>query len=302
MNCGKCSRDISIAKDAAKCVECGLSFHVTCCRIRTLAKLTSMSARNLASWKCDDCSQDSSSVASHKSDSVDPNISDILLAIQKEIAVSQAANRDGFSAIEQRLTGLQASVDEFHKRLSSLEAENVELKAECVEPRTKNESLSRRVFDVELQMADIQQYSRNHNIEVMGVPVTKNSLYPLPIVCRHLGGSPSTPLSSSSSCPAQQRLNGFLRPRKKRIKTTDLAASLPPAPVLVLDHLTPQNKHILGRAKSLVKDGQLAFAWSRDGKVLVRQTVESPARRVRSIDEVEAFVRPVVSGSPTTTQ
>ncbi|KAG8312529.1 hypothetical protein J6590_020450 [Homalodisca vitripennis] len=167
-------RDITIAKDAVKCVECGLSFHVTCCRIRTLAKLTSMSARNLASWKCDDCSQDSSSVASHKSDSVDPNISDILLAIQKEIAVSQAANRDGFSAIEQRLTGLQASVDEFHKRLSSLEAENVELKAECVELRTKNESLSRRVFDVELQMADIQQYSRNHNVEVMGVPVTKS--------------------------------------------------------------------------------------------------------------------------------
>ncbi|KAG8240571.1 hypothetical protein J6590_105757, partial [Homalodisca vitripennis] len=138
------NRDISIAKDAAKCVECGLIFHVTCCRIRTLAKLTSMSARNLASWKCDDCSQDSSSVASHKSDSVDQNISDILLAIQKEIAVSQAANRDGFSAIEQRLTGLQASVDEIHKRLSSLEAENVELKAECVELRTKNESLSRR--------------------------------------------------------------------------------------------------------------------------------------------------------------
>ncbi|KAG8333591.1 hypothetical protein J6590_107784, partial [Homalodisca vitripennis] len=61
------------------------------------------------------------------------------------------------------------------------------------------------------------------------------------------------------------------------------------------------NRGILGRAKSLVKDGQLAFAWSRDGKVLVRHTVESPARRVRSIDEVEAFVRPVVSGSPTTT-
>ncbi|KAG8309425.1 hypothetical protein J6590_086112 [Homalodisca vitripennis] len=90
--------------------------------------------------------------------------------------------------------------------------------------------------------------------------------------------------------------------KKKRIKTTDLAASLPPAPVLVLDHLTPQNKHILGRATSLVKDGQLAFAWSRDGKVLVRQTVDSPARRVRSIDEVEVFVRPAVSGSPTTTK
>ncbi|KAG8282862.1 hypothetical protein J6590_027293 [Homalodisca vitripennis] len=126
------SRDIAIAKDAAKCVECGLSFHVTCCRIRTFAKLTSMSARNLvASWKCDDCSQDSSSVASHKSDSVDPNISDIRLAIQKEITVSQAANRDGFSAIEQRLTGLQASVDEFHKKLSSLEAEHVEKKSMC---------------------------------------------------------------------------------------------------------------------------------------------------------------------------
>ncbi|KAG8260803.1 hypothetical protein J6590_088589 [Homalodisca vitripennis] len=76
--------------------------------------------------------------------------------------------------------------------------------------------------------------------------------------------------------------------RQNRIETTDLAPSLPRAPVFISEHLAAHNKSILGRAKAFVKFGKLAYAWSREGRIMVRKTADSPAQRVSSFEDIES--------------
>ncbi|KAG8290382.1 polycystic kidney disease protein 1-like [Homalodisca vitripennis] len=68
--------------------------------------------------------------------------------------------------------------------------------------------------------------------------------------------------------------------KRKRVNTTDLSRSLPPGPVFINEHLTPHNKSVLWMARSLVKEGRLAYAWIKDGKILVRKTPSSKAVQV----------------------
>ncbi|KAG8273475.1 hypothetical protein J6590_019183 [Homalodisca vitripennis] len=59
-------------------------------------------------------------------------------------------------------------------------------------------------------------------------------------------------------------------------------------PVFVIEHLTLQTKDLLWRCKTRVKDGSLAYAWCKDGKVFVRHTEKSRAIRVyRSVEEID---------------
>ncbi|KAG8263400.1 hypothetical protein J6590_035239 [Homalodisca vitripennis] len=76
---------------------------------------------------------------------------------------------------------------------------------------------------------------------------------------------------------------------KRRLQTTDLASSLSPAPVYINEHLTPNNRKLLGYVKSAVKDGRLLATWSRDGRITVRKCENAAATRVwcpRDVDRI----------------
>lgn len=313
MKCVKCDRDVSNAKDVIKCAECGSLSHVACCRVRSMAKLTAMSSRAVAEWKCDDCKLDTASQASLRSETEDTKMTEILLSIQKEISSSQAANKEGFRNLESKLSCMQTSLDTLNKKVTAVEAENVALKAECSELREMNTHLSKRANEFELQLIEMQQYSRNRNIEVRGLPETKHEdvYLILESVAKALGVPyERQAISIAHRLPAQRgkpkesssliaqfvsrstRADWLMAAKRKRISTTDLSPSLRPGPIFIVDHLAPHNRQLLGHARSLVRDGRLAFAWSRDGKIMVRTAPESPARRIRTMGELEEVIQP----------
>lgn len=291
-----------------------MTYHVACCRIRSLAKLTSMPNRTLASWKCDDCKQDSSSQSSAKSDLDDPKLADILLSIQKEIAASKTANKEGFSTLEQKLSNMQSSFDTLRDKLTAVEAENLILKEECVELRTKSDTLSRRLGEAELQLEDMKQYSRNRNVEIKGIPVTKNenaytileavaNALELPFDRQSISiahrlpaprGKPYGPSIIAQFLSRSTRADWISAARVKKLQTTDLVPSLRPAAIMIVEHLTPFNKQLLGRARSHVNDGFLAYAWCRDGRIMVRKSAEAAAKRVRSFEDIDMIANPGV--------
>ncbi|KAG8276252.1 hypothetical protein J6590_069477 [Homalodisca vitripennis] len=76
--------------------------------------------------------------------------------------------------------------------------------------------------------------------------------------------------------------------KKKKLQTTDLHSSLKPAPVFVVEHLSPHNRELLQEAKAMVRENKLAYAWCSNGKILVRKSENSRAVRIfRSINELE---------------
>ncbi|KAG8250137.1 hypothetical protein J6590_108054, partial [Homalodisca vitripennis] len=57
------------------------------------------------------------------------------------------------------------------------------------------------------------------------------------------------------------------------------------------EHLTPHYKAVLGRARRLVKEKRLEFAWTRDFRVYVKKTSQpdSPVTLLRSLDDLETL-------------
>lgn len=306
MVCGKCNLEFANPKEVAKCSECGSEFHPSCCRIRTAAKLLGMSLKAVSSWRCDECAHETASAAS-RSDNDEPTVLELLKNISKEMKDCKRANKENFDSLQNSLDAVHLTLSEMKTKLLAVEAENEALKQECGLLRSDNESLVRRVKDLRRDMADIQQYTRCSNVEIRGVPLTPGEdVYAvLEAVAKGLkvpylrqdisiahrlpaprdGRFHPTIIAQFSS--RSTRSAWLAAARGRILQTTDLAASLAPGRVFVSDHLTPHNKDLLHRAKSLVRQGRLAYAWSRDGKILIREGVNSPVLRVWTVEDLE---------------
>lgn len=314
MDCSKCGRDVANSKNTVKCVECGSTFHVTCSRIRTVAKLSAMSPQALATWKCDGCGQETASAASGKSDSEDNKICDILRVIQRDMAANQDSSNQNFNTVNQQLSNMNQTLNELKDKILVVERENASLKQDLGHLKEENVILRDKANSLEMEIEDLKQYSRNRNIEIRGIPLTKNENVYLIMesIARALGinfnrGDISIahrlPAPRKKSFPPSivaqfvsrsTRAEWMEAARDNPIQTTDVAASLRPSPVLLIDHLTPRNRRLLGYAKTIVKEGRLAYAWSKEGKIKIRKTPDGPVKTIRDNSEVDEFAGPAL--------
>uniref|UniRef100_A0A1B6K2E9 Zinc finger PHD-type domain-containing protein n=1 Tax=Homalodisca liturata TaxID=320908 RepID=A0A1B6K2E9_9HEMI len=311
MVCGKCQLNTSNAKEVAKCSLCSVEFHATCCRIRTVAKLLKMSAKALTTWRCDECDVDGAS----STNSDDPIIMDLLKNIKQEMLDSRKSNSASFASLEKTMTSVRDSLEEVKLKLSTVEKDNLTLKEDCGLLKKENQRLAENVSQLKTEIDELQQRSRLNNIEIRGVPVTKGEdIYAVvESIAKAIGvvfNRGGISIAHRLPAPRDRRFHPsivvqfisrsirgewLIAARKNRIETTDLAPSLQRAPVFISEHLTAHNKSILGRAKAFVKFGKLAYAWSREGRIMVRKTADSPAERVSSFEDIE---RAAASPSP----
>lgn len=301
VSCSKCNVELSTGCDVVKCCECGLEFHATCCKIRSVNK------QSKVAWRCEGCRQDSASASSQRSDSDNPTIMELLKNIQKELAESRASSVSNFAKIEKSIGAVHTSLGVINNRLTVLEEENKKLVKKCSDLEKAGVNLESRVTILERDMAELQQYSRNRNLEIRGIPLTNNeNIYTiLDRLAQSIGVQfNASEVSIAHRLPAPRdsryspsivvqfisrevRRQWLLASKKKRPQTTDLASSLRPGPVFVGEHLTKHSKDLLKVAKLHVKEGKLAFAWTRDGKVFIKKTPLSLARRVLCTKDVE---------------
>ncbi|KAG8274645.1 hypothetical protein J6590_103578 [Homalodisca vitripennis] len=168
------------------------------------------------------------------------------------------------------------------KQMKQDKDENNKFREECEELKIKNATLVRRVNELEDSVIEQEQYSRVANLEIRGVPQTDKE-----DVDRRFRSAIVVQF-------ARRSVRGeWLAATKTRFHATDLHETFSPGPVFVNEHLTLHTKELLWRCKTRVKDGSLAYAWCKDGKVFVRHTEKSRAIRVyRSVEEIDREQRP----------
>lgn len=59
------------------------------------------------------------------------------------------------------------------------------------------------------------------------------------------------------------------------------------SPIFCDEHLTPETKTILFKAKALRKEGVLTYVWTRDCRVFVKESPESHTYELTSTDQLE---------------
>ncbi|KAG8270804.1 hypothetical protein J6590_077069 [Homalodisca vitripennis] len=135
----------------------------------------------------------------------------------------------------------------------------------------------------------MEQYTIMSNLEVRGVPVTSDEdVY---TILKSVAKALQVPFNNEDistahrlQAPKDRNFHAsivvqfarrsvgasWLTPaKKKKLQTTDLHSSLRPAPVFVVEHLSPHNRELLQEAKSMVRENKLAYACCSNGKILV---------------------------------
>ncbi|XP_077485463.1 uncharacterized protein LOC144095667 [Amblyomma americanum] len=192
---------------------------------------------------------------------------------------------------------------------AALKAENKSLRAENAALTSDRNALQSQVSDCELRLNSLEQYSRNRNAEITGLPVTEKEI--LPEVIERIGEVLNVPVTSddievchrvptkASSCQnivlqfqKRSKRDAFLeKARKQRITTSDLGHPDEDAnPVYINEHLCPSLKKLMGLTVSRKKDKQWKFAWTRNGRIFAKKDVASSVVRIDCVNDLEKIV------------
>lgn len=186
------------------------------------------------------------------------------------------------------VTKTNKDVQAMMKEIKELTATNQALKEE-------NRRLTQRVEELE-------QYSRSNNLEIKGVPDDKDAHDMLlkmseivgePVseedidVCHKVPTAKRNESSIIVRFVRREKRNSFLSKAKKvRITTAELGCR-EKAPVYVNEHLTRQNKQLLGAAIAKKKQAGWKYAWAKDGKIFARREDKTPILRIRTLSDVD---------------
>jgi archaellum component FlaC len=308
-SCAKCSIPIGNAKDAViSCAECGLVFHPTCTRIETVENFKKFSVQRKASWKCDGCSTPT------RSDVDCSALASMLQKMDKKLCAEIGKVNSNLAGVKTELEGVNSTVAQMQSTLSMLVQENEKRKEEYIELAKTNEDLKHEVGDLRVRVRDLEQYSRRNNVEIVGVPYSADEdVYDLLeqiatlINIRYQRREISTAhrLRVSKERPNPSIIVSFVcrdykhlwisaaREHRKSLICSSLDNTWPANPIYVNDHLTPNNRAVLSRAKRLVRERKLFRVWTRDCRVYVRKTSDEHCRpmQVNSMEELDTLLR-----------
>ncbi|KAH9384625.1 hypothetical protein HPB48_026634 [Haemaphysalis longicornis] len=99
-------------------------------------------------------------------------------ALEKEL-------RKEYKELKSSITFFSQQFDAMAKRHTKLEKENAALKKENASLLTEYQSLKELATTSEQRITDLEQYSRNKNIEIKGIPFSENES--LPQLLKQLG-------------------------------------------------------------------------------------------------------------------
>ncbi|KAH9364895.1 hypothetical protein HPB48_011831 [Haemaphysalis longicornis] len=168
--------------------------------------------------------------------------------------------------------------------IKNLRLEMQELLRQNIELREENKRLSERCDELE-------QYQRLNNIEVKGAPAESDPVTVLQKIGEAVGESidatdidichwVSTPKRGVKNIVVRfvrrsKRNDVLAKCRKKRVDCSILGCAQK-TPLFVNEHLTQKNKALLSAAIQKKKEVGWKFAWTTNGRVLVRRDEDSP--------------------------
>lgn len=206
--------------------------------------------------------------------------------------------------IKKTLDSLNKSFQEMTERFKKTEEQNAALMAANSSLETECGMLRKQVVEYEHRIIQLEQYSRNKNIEIKGVPVVPGeSLSELiatigNVINEHVTDDDleiyhrvPTKDSSGGNIVVQflsrSKRDAFLeKAKKKRLSTADLGQEAA-LPIYVNEHLCPSLKKLLGMTIAKKKEHNWRFCWTKNGKIFVRKAESTRALLIGSPDDLD---------------
>jgi hypothetical protein len=316
--CQKCNLSVnSSASDIVKCVKCGDLFHYNCAGLDDASKKPTRKIN----FRCGKC-LGSNSASNSDSEEFGGNlqvlkaISGLKTDLQQMLNLKLGTVEEKISQkLEVSLTTIRNDISDikttFQESIDTLKNENDALKTRCKNLEENLVKSSSELHELKSHIRDLQQYSRLNNLEIVGVPLTKNedvyallekvaSTINVPWLRNEISVAHRLPSSQKDRHPnivvrfiSRSTRAAWLSAakQKKGLDAVHLSSAFKPTPVYINEHLTSHSKAVLSSAKRMVREQQLAFAWVKEGRVLVRVTADARPRRVSEVGDLERLVR-----------
>lgn len=212
--------------------------------------------------------------------------------------------RKEYKELKSSIDFFSQQFDAMAKRHTKLKKKNAAIKKENAALLTECQSLRELVTSSELRITELEQYSRNKNIEIKGMPFSENES--LPQLLKQLGDVITEEITEQDidACHRVSRRDGgcphlvvqfrsrakrdvvIEKARKKRLSTSDFG-HVGRSPVFVNDHLCPTLKMLLGQVVARKNEKGWKYAWTRDGKIFARESESSRVLRVTRLQDLE---------------
>lgn len=221
----------------------------------------------------------------------------------RKLASSNKAIKDELASVKKSLGFFSDSFDEIKKDTKSLRQELTVIQGQTLEFQKENQKITKELRDTQKQLIELKQYGRRNNIELKGVPSSKNedlhkilqgaaaslqvsiSSNDIDVVHRvpTRGDGPANIIVRFVSRRTRDRI--LHAAKKTRLNTTMLGFE-ENEPVFVNEHLCPENKILLGKAINTKREKNWKFTWVSEGKILMRKTENSKAVHVSCEDDL----------------
>jgi len=260
-------------KNIVNCSLCSKPFHLLCADIKLRSEKKEL-------WKCKACLPIQSNV-----DNV--TLQHLLLQnneLLKKMDKRMESLEDKVSNFLDSFETVKSQVDENTQGISLLKEENTNLKG--------------LVKDLATRVANLEQRSRMNNIEITGVPFTKNEdvFFILNTIADKLGINirdgdilvahrvrafkenvhPSIIANLKNRVIRSNWIKIFKAYNKdknhNRLSAHDLHPTMPPSAVFINEHLTGANKKLLRDVKLFATTHDYDYVWVADGKILLRKS------------------------------
>lgn len=297
--CAKCCEEL---RDGAQCGTCKLCYDFPC------SGVTEGNYRKRKTpWKCRSCVEGQAAGALSPAGSPLPAAMDQIMAELKQIKLALAAVpslKDDMQIVKSDLTDLKSSVEMAHLMIQdfSSKVEEFEVRLKAVEKVCSGfVDVQNRIAKLEARQNDKEQWDRMNNVEIKGLPLSKNeNLFDLvQIISRKVNFHlPKEQINFLTRVPTTAEnkqkpivvcfINKYFKEdflaaarKVKNLTTTDIGLTGNHR-IFINDHLTVANKLLLSKTKSFAKERGFSYCWVKNCKILLRKDDNSPIKVIKT--------------------
>lgn len=209
--------------------------------------------------------------------------------------------RQSINFMNEQFEQFRVELGETKKELAAVRAENHAIKSE-------NSRLVKNIKEIKQELTAQQQYSRQNNLEIKGVPVMEGENLvstmqqlasylkveiketDIDVVHRVPSRNASTPNIIVRFLSRAVKDNVLKTAKKQRLNTTALGFQGIASPVYINEHLCPANKELLTAALKTKREKNWKYTWVTGGKILMRKADNSRVLHVTCAEDLSKVV------------
>lgn len=227
--------------------------------------------------------------------------------VMKAIKDLKREMRVEIRTVKQSIKDTSDTADELKSALQELRSMTVELmktREDYGVLRKQNVELTERFAKAEDRVLELENYSRQYNLEIKGLPATvkdqaNEMVKKIAEVCKVSLDESDIDIAHGVLVKKSKDINLIVRfttrskrnlllasARKLKLSTSKLGFSGPDQNIYGNEHLTPETKRLLGAAIARKKEVFWKHVWTRNGVILARKTDDSDHIRIRSLADL----------------